>query len=329
MKKRLFSPAFLIAVLFLASVACGPSGDEVAATIDARVQAALAQVPTETPQPTVTPAPTVTPQPEPTLVPVATPQPTGTPVTWPTPQPTVTPAATVTPQPTSTPQPIPASLVSASDLYDDLRLSVVEIRTGSDLGSGWAIEEDWVVTNAHVVGSSSSVSVRVPNAAGGFRTVQGQVRGIDTRRDLAVIKVDHGASVLPTRVINATDAGLPIVQLGYSAGVSGYPSIHTGIVTTVVRHSGDVVDAITVTTEDGRDGNGVAVVVFDASADPGDSGGPVLDMSGVVVGVTFGSVISIGDSPSKRVIGQQMAVSIRELNLVFEDLKQGIDTTGN
>lgn len=226
MNMRLLSQAFLIAVLLLASMACGPSGDEVAATIDARVQAALAQVPTQTPLPTITPVPTVTPQPEPTLVPVATPQPTVTPVTWPTPQPTVTPAATVTPQPTSTPQPIPPGLVGAGDLYDDLRLSVVEIRTATGIGSGWPVDEGWIVTNAHVVGNSSTVFVRIPNTTGGFDTALGQVRGKDTRRDLAVIEVDHGAPVLPTRVINAGDAGEAIVQLGYSAGVSGFPSIH-------------------------------------------------------------------------------------------------------
>ena len=53
------------------------------------------------------------------------------------------------------------------------------------------------------------------------------------------------------------------------------------------------------------------MVVINTGADPGDSGGPIIDYDGNVVGVVYGQVQSVG---GKRVIGQQLAVGVRKLN---------------
>jgi putative serine protease PepD len=205
-----------------------------------------------------------------------------------------------------------------------VRLSVVEIRTGNGVGSGWAIEPGWIITNEHVVGTRATVTVLVPRASGGVTTLTGTVRGKDGKRDLAAIEVNHGAPVLPRRRITSADIGAEIVQLGYSAGVGGIPSVHTGIVTSVVIHAGDVNSEASQRLDDGRSSDSVSVVVFDADADPGDSGGPVVDFDGTVVGVTYGSITIAG---SKRVLGQQRATGIRDVDQVWEDLKKGINTS--
>ncbi len=205
-------------------------------------------------------------------------------------------------------------------------MSVVKIRNGNSVGSGWAIEEGWIITNEHVITGASTVSVEVPQPEGGVEVLTGVVRGIDTKRDLAAIQVGHDAPVLPTRVVVATDAGTPIMQLGYSvSSTGGFPVVHTGVITTVVRHVGNVLDDGPQRADEGGDIGGVGVVIFDADADPGDSGGPVVDMQGNVVGITFGAVVT---SPGgKRVIGQQQATAVESINRVWSQLKDGTNTT--
>jgi S1-C subfamily serine protease len=297
---------------------------DIDATIDARVQQALQAMPTVTPQPTATPQAIPTPLPTATPAPVPTPQPTATPARTATPQPTATLVPTSTPQPELGATPTPITL--PGDLYADLRRSVVRVRNGDSYGSGWPIEEGWIITNAHVVGSSSTVSVEVPLASGGIVTRTGTVRGIDTKRDLAAVQVNHGAPVLPTRILTAEDAGEQVVQLGYSVtATGGFPAIHVGVVAAVIRHLGFVLDDAPARADLGNDTGGVSVVVFDAAADPGDSGGPVVDMEGNVVAITFGAVVTTGSG--KRVLGQQQGTGIESINAVWTQLKNGTNTT--
>ncbi len=322
-----------LAVFALAACSEGPDID---ATIDARIQLALEARPTVTPQPSPTPQPTPTSPPAPTPQAIPTALPTATPAPTVTPQPTSTAAPEPTPIPTATPPPTPTStsplpptptaIPVPNDLYADLRLSVVKIGNGGNVGSGWAIEEGWIITNEHVVSSASTVSIEVPLAEGGVRTLTGTVRGVDSRRDLAAIEVDHRAPILPRRVVVATDAGTPIMQFGYSVlSDGGFPVVHTGVITTVIRHLGNVLDNGPQRADEGGDTAGVGVVVFDADADPGDSGGPVVDMQGNVVGITFGSVISTNSG--KRVIGQQQATGVESIDRVWNQLKNGVNTT--
>ena len=167
----------------------------------------------------------------------------------------------------------------------------------------------------------------MPKAEGGVNVLVGTVRAVDTKRDLAAVQVEHGAPVLPRRIVIASDAGTPIIQLGYSVNsIGGFPVIHTGIITTVIRHLGAVLSDASERADEGDDSGGVGIVVFDADADPGDSGGPVVDLQGNVVGITFGAVVSTPGG--KRVIGQQQATSIESINQVWSTLKQGTNTTG-
>jgi S1-C subfamily serine protease len=213
-----------------------------------------------------------------------------------------------------------------AEVYNRVRTSVVEIRHGTSVGTGWAIEDGWIITNEHVVESATTVAVRIPVAPTGSRTLTGIVRGRDTRRDLAAIQVDHGLTPLPRRVIGTTDGGLAVIQIGYSTGVLGFPAAKLGVVTAVFGHSGAALSSGISSFDPGAAGStsGISIVVTDAAADPGDSGGPVLDPDGVVVGTIFGSIVFSGD---KRVTGQQQAIGVKDINAVWPDLKRGIDTS--
>jgi S1-C subfamily serine protease len=213
----------------------------------------------------------------------------------------------------------------ARKAYNKVRQSVVLITQNGSQGSGWAIEPGWIITNAHVVGDASTVRIRLPSDSGEPRDMNGTVRGRDTRRDLAAVQVTHGLSPLPTRVLTSADAATTIIKLGYSTGLVPYPSVAQGLVSAVFDHSGSALGPGTARLSDGSaTSGGISLIIVEAPADPGDSGGPIADLSGTVVGTIFGAIVSSGE---KRVTGQQQAIGVRDINLVWGDLKQGIDTS--
>ena len=86
------------------------------------------------------------------------------------------------------------------------------------------IEDGWIITNEHVVGSNKSVIVHIPmsNEGSGYTSFAGNVFGVDRKRDLAAIKLDHGLEPIKTREVDVRDIGKEVFTLGYSAGISNF-----------------------------------------------------------------------------------------------------------
>ena len=202
--------------------------------------------------------------------PLPTPVPAVPTAYLPTLTPTPTPTLTPTPTPTLTPTPTatPATL-SFPSMVAMARPAVVRIETSEGSGSGVIFETDgesaWVLTNAHVVGYDATVTVTV--TVNDTSPYTGTVRGVDTTRDLAVVRICCGS--FRALQFGATELGDEVALIGYALGIPGSATVTKGVVS-ALRYSA------------GRQSH---FVQTDAAANPGNSGGPMLNMRGEIVGI--------------------------------------------
>ncbi|GAB7118206.1 trypsin-like peptidase domain-containing protein [Natrinema sp. JCM 9743] len=155
-------------------------------------------------------------------------------------------------------------------VYEDAIDSIVMIRTGKGRGTGFVFDDTYVVTNAHVVGRSTAVDVRVTD--GQWRA--GSVVGTDPHSDLAAVAVDAlpaAATPLPF-VDEQPSVGREVVAIGNPFDLEG--TVTTGIVSGTDRSipaptGYSIPDAIQT----------------DAAVNPGNSGGPLVTLGGRVAAV--------------------------------------------
>lgn len=162
------------------------------------------------------------------------------------------------------------SSADARAVYRAAAPAVVSIMADDREGSGFLVDaEGHVVTNAHVVGGARTVEVTV-----GARRIPARVRGVEESIDLAVLELTRPAGEVRPLTFASGDPriGDPVVAIGAPFGLGG--SLSSGIVSGLRRQ----IEAP----------NGFAIVgaiQTDAALNPGNSGGPLLDLSGRVVGV--------------------------------------------
>jgi len=156
-------------------------------------------------------------------------------------------------------------------------------QSGQGVGTGFIVRPDGViVTNCHVVEGATKITVFT--SADNPDKYDARVIGGDCEHDLAVLKVD--GKNLPTLSLgNSSDLqlGASVVAIGYALALEGGPTVTTGIVSSLNR---------TVTVQDPNCEvcqNGARtysdVIQTDAAINHGNSGGPLLDLQGQVVGI--------------------------------------------
>ncbi|PUB25937.1 trypsin-like peptidase [Promicromonospora sp. AC04] len=164
--------------------------------------------------------------------------------------------------------------------------SVVQVRAGTRGGSGVIIDESHVVTNGHVVVGSETVELLL----GDGRSVVGRVLGADERNDIAVVEADLGGT--PAAALGSSaglQIGQPVIAVGSPLGLTG--SVTAGVVSAVDRSADDYPGPM---------------IQTDASINQGNSGGPLVDLRGQVIGINT-AIATVGSSGN---IGIGFAVPI-------------------
>ena len=164
------------------------------------------------------------------------------------------------------------------------------------VGSGFIISADgFVMTNAHVVDGADEVLVTLPDK----REFKAKLIGADKRTDVAVVKIDStGLPFVRIGDVNRLRVGEWVMAIGSPFGLEN--TVTAGIVSAKQRDTGDY----------------LPFIQTDVAVNPGNSGGPLINMRGEVVGVN-----SQIYSRSGGYMGISFAIPIDEAMRVSEQLR--------
>jgi hypothetical protein len=168
--------------------------------------------------------------------------------------------------------------------------AVVTIQTSSSRGSGFFVAPDTIITNVHVVGTESTVTIRRPNGT----STTARVQTISPAFDIAVLTV---FGVVPNQ---------PSLQLGTDAGIRiGEEVVAIGTPLGFLQNtvSRGIVSGL-------REVGGATLVQTDAAINPGNSGGPLLDRTGAVIGIIKSGYVGSD--------GLAFAVAVNHIRAVLE-----------
>ena len=156
-------------------------------------------------------------------------------------------------------------------------------QTGQGIGTGFVVRSDGVVvTNCHVVEGGTKITVFSSDKDP--KRYDARVIGGDCEHDLAVLKIDgNNLPTLPLGDSNDLVLGQRVVAIGYALALEGGPSVTTGIVSSLDR-TVQVQDPNCDVCQNGAR-TYTNVIQTDAAINHGNSGGPLLNMQGQVVGI--------------------------------------------
>ena len=201
-----------------------------------------------------------------------------------------------------------------AQVAERLANSVVTISTtvnddfggGRGVGTGVVLTSNGeILTNAHVIEDASEVVVRF---AGETEPRVAKVLASDLGNDLALIKVDATGLIAATFAKpGSVQIGDTVVAIGYALALDGGPTVTSGIVSALKR---------TIETDSGALNS---LIQTDAAISSGNSGGPLVNLKGEVVGIN--TAVARGDSDSAaNNIG--FSISVDEVLIVIEQLRE-------
>jgi serine protease Do len=192
--------------------------------------------------------------------------------------------------------------------------TTADIARQHSLGSGVIVDPDgYIITNAHVVEGAQRIRVilnKPPNSptsvlgAGNKSIFEAKLIGTHTESDLALLKIDAtGLPFMPVDPTRAVRQGELVIALGSPEGLEN--SVTMGVVSSVARQA---------------DPNRAMVYIqTDAPINRGNSGGPLVDIDGYLVGINTFIFSSSGGSE-----GLGFAIPAKAVKFVYERLrKQG------
>jgi S1-C subfamily serine protease len=167
------------------------------------------------------------------------------------------------------PAPTAAANLTVPTIYQRLAPSLVIVRTGHDLGTGVIVADDGTILTAnHVIAGGGSITVTFADGT----TANAIVAAANPKLDIATLTPAR----LPQVVVAANlgggaDVGASVVAIGNPLGLTD--SVSAGVISGIDR------------TADTDHGKFSGLIQFDASVNPGSSGGPLLDVHGRVIGI--------------------------------------------
>jgi S1-C subfamily serine protease len=212
-----------------------------------------------------------------------------------------------------------SACLSAADIYQELRPAVVEITStqqgrspfapsGTAAGSGIVIDDQGtILTNYHVVADATNLEVTFSDDT----TASASVVGTDPGSDLAVIRVDVSGQKLTAAPLGDSDAiqvGDPVLAIGEPFELEG--TLTQGIVSATGR-----------TYSEGQGTRPIRnMIQTDAAVNPGNSGGPLIDCRGEVIGLNTALENPTGQDVN---VGIAFAVPINTAKRSLPDMLAG------
>ncbi|MGX1369073.1 putative serine protease PepD [Streptomyces canus] len=221
--------------------------------------------------------------------------------------------------------------------------SIVEINAtsnaGESTGSGVIITSDGeIITNNHVISGASTIKVSTSDG----KTYTAKVVGTDSKKDLALIKLENASGLTAATLGNSAgvQVGDQVVAIGSPEGLTG--TVTSGIVSALNRD-------VTVATDEGQSqnqggGNGqwpfefggrqfngdtgsstttYKAIQTDASLNPGNSGGALIDMNGNIIGINSAMYSATSDSSTAGSAGLGFSIPINTVKSDLATLRAG------
>ncbi|WP_323016748.1 DegQ family serine endoprotease [Castellaniella sp.] len=164
------------------------------------------------------------------------------------------------------------------------------------IGSGFILSDDgYVLTNNHVVDNANGIFVTMTNG----KEYKAKVIGTDARTDIALLKIDaKDLKPLPIGDSDKLKKGQWVLAIGSPFGLDS--TVTAGIVSAINRDTGDY----------------LPFIQTDVAVNPGNSGGPLINLQGQVVGINSQII-----SRSGGFMGISLAIPIDEVMRVVDQLK--------
>ena len=176
--------------------------------------------------------------------------------------------------------------------------AVVRIETEHSAGSGFIIDPNGLILTAnHVITGANAISVYLDN---GMKYIA-IIRGRDILRDIAILQIN--ANELPYLSFGDTgvfNLGQEVVIIGYPLGTKA-PVVSNGIISSIQKDSS----------------RNITWIQTNASVNPGNSGGPILNMQGEIIGVVLMKMVGVS------IEGIGYAISASTITIYLERILAG------
>ncbi len=193
--------------------------------------------------------------------------------------------------------------------------TVLDYGTGKAAGTGMVLTSDGeILTNNHVVDGSTSISVVVISTG---KTYTATVVGTDPTDDVAVLKLQNASGLATAKIGDSSSVKVAdkVTAVGNAGGTGGTPSAAAGSVTALDQ-------SITASDSDGSNSeNLTGMIQVDADIQAGDSGGPLYDSAGEIIGIDTAA----SSSQSSATVG--FAIPINKALTIAKQISSGTESS--